>query len=93
MTVMHKLSMLHHRLTSSSVITADTDGTRLTESIVVVEYLDAKYPDQGSKLVPADATQAAQVSDIVLHRFSCANVSLFAIPGYTWLHAQCRVRI
>ena len=48
---------------------ADTDGTKLTESMVVVEYLDAKYPDQGSKLIPTDAAQAAKVQTACLHSF------------------------
>ena len=40
---------------------ADTDGTEVTESLVCIEYLDAKYPDSGVKLLPANAAHAAKV--------------------------------
>lgn len=40
---------------------ADTDGTQLTESAVVVEYLEQRYKGQGASLVPDDAGQAAKV--------------------------------
>lgn len=39
---------------------ADGD-LKLTESNVVVEYLDAAYPESGARLIPTDARNLAQV--------------------------------
>ena len=35
---------------------------KLTESAVVVEYLDTAYPDAGPKLFPTDAVLLAKVN-------------------------------
>ena len=50
----------------------DTNGTKVTESSVVVEYLDAAYPDSGPRLVPsspADAASARLFSNIFQSSF------------------------
>lgn len=38
----------------------DTDGTQLTESQIVVEYIESKYKNSGTQLVPDDPTLAAK---------------------------------
>lgn len=38
----------------------DSDGTQLTESSVVVEYLESKYKGKGTQLIPDDAALAAK---------------------------------
>jgi glutathione S-transferase len=40
-------------------ILVDSDGTKLVESNVIVEYLEQRYPEP--RLLPADAAQAAKV--------------------------------
>lgn len=42
-------------------ILVDEDGTRVIESMVVVEYLDDKYPEQGQRLLPQAAADRAKV--------------------------------
>ncbi|KAK9811100.1 hypothetical protein WJX73_002714 [Symbiochloris irregularis] len=38
----------------------DTDGTTVTESQVVVEYLEQRYKGQGTQLIPTDPAHAAK---------------------------------
>lgn len=49
----------------------DDDGTVVNESLAAVLYLDARYPDSGSRLVPPDARAAAPVLQRV---FEVANL-------------------
>lgn len=42
--------------------TADVDGTTVTESQVVVEYLEERYKDSGTQLIPNNPAHAAKVS-------------------------------
>lgn len=46
-------------------------GTVVCESLAAVLYIDARYPDAGTRLVPADATKAAPVLQRV---FEVANL-------------------
>ena len=61
-----ELPALQDETPASSVqvpIVVDTDGSKVTESSIVVEYLDARYPEHGTRLVPADAAKAAKASN------------------------------
>lgn len=49
----------------------DDDGTVVCESLAAVLYLDARYPELGTRLVPADARAAAPVLQRV---FEAANI-------------------
>ncbi|EXF92706.1 maleylacetoacetate isomerase [Pseudomonas fluorescens HK44] len=40
----------------------DADGTLLTQSLAIIDYLDSQYP--GPRLIPADALQRARVLEI-----------------------------
>ena len=50
-------------------IIVDTDGTKVTESSVCVEYLDAAYPDRGTRLVPKDPALAAKARERLLEKY------------------------
>lgn len=45
------------------LLIADVDGTKVTESLVVVEYLEEKYKEQGTQLISSKPAHAAKVND------------------------------
>ena len=51
------------------------EGDRvLSQSSAILEYLDARFADQGVRLIPADSEMAAQVREV------CAYINSFAQP-------------
>ncbi|KAK9812137.1 hypothetical protein WJX73_010215 [Symbiochloris irregularis] len=55
----------------------DVDGTKVTESQVVVEYLEERYKDQGTQLipkVPAQAATARLFGQLFMAVFSTRNI-------------------
>jgi glutathione S-transferase len=58
------------------------DGFALYESVAIMEYLDARYPDSGSPLYPRDAAGAARV------RRTIQEIDHYLVPPGTRLFRQ-----
>ncbi len=79
-------------------VLADGD-VKLAESNVVSEYLDAAYPEAGTKLFPADPVKLAKVltkAQTILQVFLMSNLDIYhmsELPGNLHFHASQRLSV